>query len=184
MKQIEIDEQLFEFLQKNAKPFIDTPNSVLRRLLRIGSNELIQEGKHKTDNSLFSKHSAGNVNEFLQQVLNKEFNNNFTRKQPYRFMFESDEQLVYVQNFNKESPTLWYRVTNRPLKNLRDSAKKSYICLTNPAEKIAYLIPVEEIEKQVAASDWDRDYLEINIDHTSNRWKELNWNIKHFLKRY
>lgn len=30
---IEIDEEVFGFLQKKARPFIDTPNDVLRRLL-------------------------------------------------------------------------------------------------------------------------------------------------------
>ena len=32
-KKIEVDEDVFAFLQKNAEPFIDTPNSVLRRYL-------------------------------------------------------------------------------------------------------------------------------------------------------
>ncbi len=30
---IEVDEEVYKFLQKNATPFEDTPNSVLRRLL-------------------------------------------------------------------------------------------------------------------------------------------------------
>ena len=30
---IEIDQEVCEFLQKNAIPFVDTPNSVLRKLL-------------------------------------------------------------------------------------------------------------------------------------------------------
>ncbi len=30
---IEVDEEVFNYLQQNAKPFIDTPNDVLRRLL-------------------------------------------------------------------------------------------------------------------------------------------------------
>jgi negative regulator of replication initiation len=33
MHTIEIDENLWRYLQKNAEPFIDTPNSVLNRLL-------------------------------------------------------------------------------------------------------------------------------------------------------
>ena len=35
MQTIEIDADVFTHLQKNARPFIDTPNSTLRRLLRI-----------------------------------------------------------------------------------------------------------------------------------------------------
>ena len=30
---IEIDDDVFEFLQKRAVPFVDSPNSILRRLL-------------------------------------------------------------------------------------------------------------------------------------------------------
>jgi hypothetical protein len=33
MIKIDIDAEVFEFLQKRAKPLLDTPNSVLRRLL-------------------------------------------------------------------------------------------------------------------------------------------------------
>lgn len=35
MQTIEIDTDVFTFLQKNARPFIDTPNSTLRRLLGL-----------------------------------------------------------------------------------------------------------------------------------------------------
>lgn len=32
-QKIEIDEEVFDFLKRKAEPFVDTPNSVLRRLL-------------------------------------------------------------------------------------------------------------------------------------------------------
>ncbi len=32
-RKIDVDNEVFEFLKKNAEPFIDTPNSVLRKLL-------------------------------------------------------------------------------------------------------------------------------------------------------
>lgn len=35
MKTIEIDSDIFTYLQNHARPFIDTPNSTLRRLLKI-----------------------------------------------------------------------------------------------------------------------------------------------------
>jgi hypothetical protein len=35
MESIEIDDEVFAHLQKNARPFVDTPNSTLRRLLDI-----------------------------------------------------------------------------------------------------------------------------------------------------
>jgi hypothetical protein len=99
-------------------------------------------------------------------------------------MFESANSLIYFQNFNQASATLWYRITKKPLKVLRDSRKKCIICLTNPAEGVAYLIPLEDIESKLAHSNWGRDYLEINIDHVSSKWKELDWNIKQYLKSY
>jgi negative regulator of replication initiation len=34
---IELDEEIFEFLKANAEPFVDTPNTVLRRLLGLDS---------------------------------------------------------------------------------------------------------------------------------------------------
>lgn len=32
---IEVDDDVFEVIKKNAEPFVDTPNTVLRRLLRV-----------------------------------------------------------------------------------------------------------------------------------------------------
>ena len=37
MESIKIDNDVFAHLQKHARPFVDTPNSTLRRLLGIGS---------------------------------------------------------------------------------------------------------------------------------------------------
>lgn len=187
MIQIDIDQEVFEFLQKNAKPFVDTPNTVLRRLLQIGDKSSRQINEEKSAMSMPSKKtntSQMNANEFVHTVLNKEFTEDFRKKSPYRFMFESAKTLIYFQNFNQESATLWYRVIEKPLRVLRSSNKKCFLCLTNPAESIAYLIPLEEIEKQIVSSNWERDYLEINIDHISRKWKELGWSIKQYLKMY
>jgi hypothetical protein len=38
MQAIEIDTDVFAYLQKNARPFVDTPNSTLRRLLGIDTS--------------------------------------------------------------------------------------------------------------------------------------------------
>ena len=38
MHPIEIDERVWHYLQQNAEPFVDTPNSVLSRLL-FGTEE-------------------------------------------------------------------------------------------------------------------------------------------------
>jgi hypothetical protein len=37
MPTIRVDEDVYAWLQRRAKPFVDTPNSVLRRELKIGS---------------------------------------------------------------------------------------------------------------------------------------------------
>jgi hypothetical protein len=124
------------------------------------------------------------TNEFVHIVLEKEFQEEFRKKSPYRYMFESANILIYFQNFNQESATLWFRIHEKPYKLLKTTNKESFLCLTNPAERTAYLIPVEKIEKQIGLSNYERDYLEINIDHISRKWKELHWDIKQFLKTY
>lgn len=43
--EIEIDTDVFAFLQKNARPFIDTPNSTLRRLLGLDSARVQHQKK-------------------------------------------------------------------------------------------------------------------------------------------
>jgi len=185
MVKIDIDQEIFEFLQKDAKPFVDTPNTVLRRLLQIGNKSSPQSNKVKPAISILNKKTSQiDTNEFVQRVLSKEFPGKFRKKSPYRYMFESANLLIYFQNFNQKSTTLWYRINEKPLRVLKDSSKKCFLCLTNPAESIAYLIPLEEVEKQVVSSNYERDYLEINIDHVSRKWKELDWNIKQFLETY
>ncbi|HRR96692.1 MAG TPA: winged helix-turn-helix domain-containing protein [Candidatus Ratteibacteria bacterium] len=56
MKQIEIDEEVYQALQKIAKPFEDTPNTVLRRILGLnmvspeqkGGEDIIEENDYET----------------------------------------------------------------------------------------------------------------------------------------
>jgi hypothetical protein len=187
MIQIEIDQEVFDFLQENAKPFVDTPNTVLRKLLGIGTKTQHQIADNKSDMSIPTEKSnvtGMNSNEFVQMVLDKEFEEEFRKKTPYRLMYESDSTLIYFQNFNQENATLWYRINEKPFRVLMASNKKCFICLTNPAESIAYVIPIDAIEKQMTLSNWERNYLEVNIDNISRKWKELDWNIKQFLKKY
>lgn len=40
MKEIEIDEDVFQLLEEHARPFTDSPNSVLRRLLGLDPGEM------------------------------------------------------------------------------------------------------------------------------------------------
>ena len=170
MKQIEIDLEVFEYLQKKAKPLIDTPNTVLRRLLKIGDSTMNQKEQQREKVLMQNEISTQiSTRDFTSKVLEKEFSERLIRKPPYQFMFESDSYLIYFQNFNKESATLWYRVNENPLINLRKTTKKSILCLTNPAEFVAYFIPFKEVEKQIGFASWKRRYLEINIDHLSNK---------------
>ena len=188
MIQIEIDQEVFDFLQKNAMPFVDTPNTVIKRLLKISGipsiNIKLKEGPIMLQHD--SKTAKQRTNEFVQEVLSSEkfSKETFQKKIPYQYMRESDNNLIYFQNFNKESATLWYRVSGEALSILKSSNKKSFLCLTNPAEWIAYLIPVSDIEQRIESSNWKRYELEINIDHLANRWRELDWNIKEYLIKY
>lgn len=184
MPKIDVDQEVFEFLQNNAVPFVDSPNTVLRRLLKIGIASSPKTKKTEPTMTTIKDASNMDTNDFVQIVLNKEFPGGHQRKSPYRFMFETSNALIYFQNFNQPSATLWYRITAKPLQVLRASKKVCFICLTNPAEGVAYYIPLKDIESKLISSSWDRDYLEINIDHVSNKWKELDWNIKQYLKTY
>ena len=46
METIQIDKDVFAHLQKHARPFIDTPNTTLRRLLEIDKN-VVRSGNQK-----------------------------------------------------------------------------------------------------------------------------------------
>ncbi len=39
MHKIEVDKEVYDFLKKNAEPFVDNPNKVLRRLLSLGKTK-------------------------------------------------------------------------------------------------------------------------------------------------
>jgi len=177
---IEIDNEVFAFLEKNAKPFVDTPNAVLRRLL------LKKESANTEDvmSSLLGVKNKVSARDFVREVLSKEFGDGFRRKRPYSYMFESDNILIYFQNFNKTNDTLWYTVAKQPLQVLKNSSKESFIGFTNPAERFVYLIPLKDIERAILKSGWDKDRLQVNIDHLSHRWRDLNWDIQNYLKKY
>ena len=181
---IEIDNEVFNFLQTQASPFVDTPNSVLRRLLLGEKN--IKKNLARTVHDSVSSVLGQFINitdKFVKSILKKEFKEVFQRKDRFQYMFESDNYLVYFQNFNKENDKLWYRITEKPLGILRTSSKTVIICFTNPAMKIAYSIPLTDIEERVKSVGWKRNYLEVNID-SSSRWLELHWNIEEYLKEY
>ena len=86
---------------------------------------------------------------FVEIVLRERFGTGFRRVSPYRMMFESPKVLVYFQNFDKETDHLWYRITENPWRMLTSSKNEAWVCLTNPAARFAYIIPVEAIQSRV-----------------------------------
>jgi len=182
---IEVDSEVFEFLQRKERPFVDSPNDVLRKLL-LTKAESKTEG-HTMNLSLDSGKVAGgalvpDTDVFVRELVDQQFGRNLVRRSPYRYMFASSEKLIYVQNFNKKAQHLWFRITKSPWDDLQSWKKEAWLCFTNPAEKYAYVIPVKDIQKQITLSRWNRDYLEVNIDPANCRWIELDWNIKSYLK--
>jgi SeqA-like protein len=179
MKAIEIDEDVFNFLTSNATPFVDTPNSVLRRLLSL---DIIDDAVTIVKNNYERKDNKLRTNEFVDKFLSEKFKNEyFHRKDRFQYMFESNKKIIYFQNFNQSNSNLWYRVTDKPWGILNTTSKDAYLCLTNPEEGIAYLFPVDDIANQIKKTGWSRNYLEINIDYSYHRWREFKWNIKEYL---
>jgi len=173
---IDVDEDVFQFLQDNAEAFVDTPNDVLRRLLLSQEVDAPASRRPKMN----KRDSVQNVDAFVVALLSQEFGGHLSRRGRYRLMFESNDAVVYVQNFNKVSSHLWYRITDKPWKELREESKRSWICFTNPPEQFAYVIPVDDIQKKVVEAGYDRNHLEVNIDPVSSRWIELQWNISQY----
>jgi hypothetical protein len=63
MYQIEVDEKVWRYLQKHAEPFIDTPNSVLSRLLLATSQQA--PGKERASNG------AADYRQFMELLKSK-----------------------------------------------------------------------------------------------------------------
>lgn len=194
MHSIEIDDDLMGLLTQNARPFVDTPNSVLRRLLLPGSERKSQPTPPETPEatvpypsarSVVRSHTAPDPEAFVAEVLRQEFGERFRVRSPFRMMFESDQRLVYFQNFNASATSnLWFRLNARPMQVLRSSRKTAFVCLTNPADRYAFLVPLADIDAHAKANNWSRPELEVNIDPSTFRWREFNWNLTKYRKCY
>jgi len=193
---IEIDQEVFEHLQRRATPFVDKPNDVLRRLLLETESQSPSEPELELPpaRGSYARSTAAErararrglpmpADAFVNRVMERRFGGHFGRRAPYRMMFESSDTVLYFQNFNKETDHLWYRVTENPWRDLTASTKKAWLCLSNPAEGYCYVIPVSEIQAHVARAEWSRPYLEINIDPATSRWSELDWRLDEYLIR-
>lgn len=196
MVTIAVDAEVFGHLQAHARPFLDSPNDVLHRLLLGKSAESVQRQENgpslpdpvpnQPDSLLRGRdiQSPSNVETFVVALLKQEFGSEkFSTKNSYRLMFENADSLVYVQNYNKPSNHLWYRVTKKPWHTLQSAHKEGWICFTYPPDQIAYIIPVKAIIDRARVAFWSRDYLEVNIDPMRSRWIELDWTIESYKKR-
>lgn len=184
MINIEVDEEVFKFLQENAIPFVEKdPNAVLRRMLLSRRKEKAMPSESVGSASIAE---TGETDEFVTSILEKDFpGEKFRKKSGYRMMFESDNYIVYFQNFNKAGvDDLWYRLHESPQDTLRGSSKRTLVYFTNPAERIAYSIPFQDIVERRQESQWRRKSLEVNIDISNHEWHELNWDISKFFKDY
>jgi len=181
MVNIEVDDEVFNYLKTLAEPFVDTPNMVLRRLLFHKDKPQLAPSAFKT-NAKSNESAEVSREAFITSFLRERYGEEFRVKPPFRTMFESAKHLIYFQNFNKTGTTnLWYRLSESSLKTLRESTKTALICFTNPSENIVIEVPMKDLDTQLARSSWEKDFLEVNIDPADLRWREIGWNLKKYL---
>jgi len=184
MRTIEVDDEVYDFLRRKAEIFVDTPNTVLRKLLlkEGGDPTTSAPSTNLQTNHITQKRvPATSSEDFARLCWRTKFSSQPRKVSRYKTMWESDSNIVYFQNYNKYgSPNLWYRLHPSPLESMRSRNKRAWICFTNPAENFGYLIPLEEIDKRVKSSGWDRDEIEVNIDVANARWREFAWCLKQF----
>ena len=139
MVKIDVDPEVFSFLQEHARPFVDTPNDVLRNLLLSREAKSRERIASAPESKVPPTSGSPSAEAFVREFLTSHFGSGFDKRSPYRMMFESQDSLVYFQNFNKQSDHLWYRINEKPWKELRASRKVAWVVLTNPAERFGLL---------------------------------------------
>jgi hypothetical protein len=184
MVSIEIDEEIFNHLKSLAEPFVDTPNTVLRRLLFPECQPQHEASTKLSTLTTLPRTPVSSSEVFVSSYLQGRYGEKFRTKTPYRTMFESEKHLIYFQNFNKSGTiNLWYRLSESSLNTLRKTTKIAMVCFTNPSENIIIEIPMKDIDKQIAKSSWKKEFLEVNIDPTNLRWRELDWSLQQYLAK-
>lgn len=230
--QIEVDEEVFEVLQELATPLVDTPNSVLRRLLLEGGGRFLMDSASDLDQwvgesramlspppaarrayselsrfdeppqasapaeeespyaSLGHERRAArgmSPRRFGKLLVAREFPGEmFERARrdrgAFRTMFESEQRVVYFLNFNKPGATnLWYKVNATALHALLAADKPAYVVFTNPAERLAWVIPIDDLArayKQYGDRALAEGDLDVNIDVERDRIRELDWSVE------
>lgn len=182
MVNIEIDNDVFNYLKSHAEPFVDTPNAVLRRLFFCTDNSSNEASSTKKS----ALGAIGSINAssepFITSFLRERYGEEFRIKHPFRTMFESESHLIYFQNFNKIGTTnLWYRLSESSLKTLRMTNKAAKVCFTNASENLVIEVPMKDLDVQLSRSAWKKKFLEVNIDPVDLRWREINWNLQKYL---
>ena len=74
MYSIEIDEKVWKFLQKNAEPFIDTPNTVLNKILFEDSEESDAQESASAVPSVSIKGTPKSLSQILEVIYEIEVN--------------------------------------------------------------------------------------------------------------
>jgi len=185
MTKIDVDDQVYGALKKMAEPFVDSPNTVLRRLLDLdGVETTAPRNVSRVELAKGPRLQTGEIRskQFVEEVLAREFGRDFNRRGRFVYMLESKNRQVYFQNFNAAYDNAWYRIVAAARQELASSKKETYICLTVPAAGEYYLIPFEDIEVQVKRCGWGRPDLEVNIDRLRSYWRELKWDISSYKK--
>ena len=216
MREIQVDEEVWQYLQERAVPLVDTPNSVLRRLL-FGRRH---EGKRQDEaaspprretlmarlespvdpmfvpagpyRSMRGERTApGGMSPrrmgrrlVAQEFAGEHFDRAAKERGGFRTMFESTKRLVYFLNFNKpDSRNMLFRVTASAIEALTTAAKPAYVIFSNPARRIAWVIPVEDMlarYEEVSGKKFEPDDLLLNIDIERILLRELNWDISEY----
>ena len=74
MYSIEIDEKVWSYLQKNAEPFVDTPNTVLNRLLLGTRKETSTPASLPANPSVSIKGTPKSLSQILEVIYEMEIN--------------------------------------------------------------------------------------------------------------
>lgn len=102
----------------------------------------------------------------------------------FRTMFESKQRVLYFLNFNKPGATnLWYKVNATALHALLEADKPAYVVFTNPAARLAWIIPIEDLAdayKRFASRGLRSGDLDVNIDVERDRIRELDWSVEEY----
>lgn len=110
---VRIDDEVYEFIKKHAEPFVDSPNDVLRRLLRLDGS---------ASPRIVANHREGNRQDRVRAIVEE-----VVKRDPDMELLESDRVRIHfaprawtapelMRGSTKSGRILWFGVTNRPTK--------------------------------------------------------------------